>query len=45
MAVVRRTLADTQQAFDSVAGGYDRANAEFGSLGPVLLRNRLPEAA
>jgi NDP-mannose synthase len=24
---------------------YDRANAEFGVLGPVLLRNRMPEAA
>ena len=28
MAVVSRMLADTQRAFDSVAGGYDRANAE-----------------
>ena len=27
MGVVARTLADTQRAFDGVAGGYDRSNA------------------
>ena len=40
VGVVTRTLADTQHAFDGVAGAYDRSNAANPILRAMRARHR-----